>query len=152
MSESLPADSIRTRCLPYMIDIWNHLGDFPEAIGEDLPYSIRTSNARSLLQQTITPEIVSLMQYDPSDDLTKVECPVWAVYGEKDMQVIPERNIQAIKAHTKDNPRVTARIYPELNHLFLPARTGLPTEYPMLKGNFSPQVLQDMAEWLKDNL
>lgn len=152
MSESLPADSIRTRCLPYMIDIWNHLGDFPEAIGEDLPYSIRTSNARSLLQQTITPEIVSLMQYDPSDDLTKVECPVWAVYGEKGMQVIPERNIQAIKAHTKDNPRVTARIYPELNHLFLPARTGHPTEYPMLKGNFSPQVLQDMAEWLKDNL
>ena len=109
MSESLPADTIRARSLPYMTDIWNHLGDFPEAIGEDLPDSIRTSNARSLLQQ-------------------------------------------AIKAHTKDNPRVTARIYPELNHLFLPARTGHPTEYPMLKGNFSPQVLQDMAEWLKDNL
>ena len=39
-----------------------------------------------------------------------------------------------------------------MNHLFLPARTGLPTEYPELKGDFSPQVLQDMAEWLKRNI
>ena len=152
LSHPLPPDSARERCLPYMLDIWQRLDIFPEELREDLPESRRMDNARFLLRATITPEFASLVQYDPTDDLKRTACPVWAAYGEKDMQVIPERNLQAIEAHTKGNPHVTTRIYPGLNHLFLPARTGLPTEYPELKGNFSPQVLQDMAEWLKRNI
>lgn len=152
LSHSLPPDSARERCLPYMLDIWQRLDIFPEELRKDLPESRRMDNARFLLRATITPEFASLVQYDPTDDLKRTACPVWAAYGEKDMQVVPERNLQAIEAHTMGNPHVTTRVYPGLNHLFLPARTGLPTEYPELKGNFSPQVLQDMAEWLKQNI
>lgn len=36
-----------------------------------------------------------------------------------------------------------------LNHLFMEAPTGHPSEYGLLQGNFSQEVLQDMAEWIR---
>lgn len=47
---------------------------------------------------------------------------------------------------------MTTRLYAGLNHLFIPARTGDPSEYWTLKGNFSPQVLRDMAAWMRQVL
>ena len=83
LSHSLPLDSARERCLPYMLDIWQRLDIFPEQLREDLPESRRMDNARFLLRATITPEFASLVQYDPTDDLKRTSCPVWAAYGEK---------------------------------------------------------------------
>lgn len=152
MASSLPLDSIRERSLPVMTDIWKDLGMFAEALHDSLPEKTRAGNARQLIRQTLSAETVSIVQYDPSDDLHRVVCPIWAAGGDKDLQVITADNLQAIRTLTQGNPHVTTRTYPGLNHLFLPSQTGLPTEYPTLKGNFSPQVLQDMTEWLRQTL
>ena len=91
----------------------------------------------------------SIIQYDPSHDLSRVQCPVWAVNGAKDLQVLPEENQKAIETLAKGSPQVVTHIYPGLNHLFTEAPTGHPSEYGLLKGNFSQEVLQDMAEWIR---
>ena len=112
-----------------------------------LPLPLDSTRHRST--QAISPEIASIIQYDPSHDLSRVQCPVWAVNGAKDLQVLPEENQKAIETLAKGSPQVVTHIYPGLNHLFTEAPTGHPSEYGLLKGNFSQEVLQDMAEWIR---
>ena len=40
------------------------------------------------------------------------------------------------------SPQVVTHIYPGLNHLFTEAPSGHPSEYGLLKGNFSQEVLE----------
>ena len=149
MALPLPLDSIRHRSAPLMVSIWQHLGINEGAYRENLTDSIRRRNARLLTEQAISPEIASIVQYDPSHDLSRVQCPVWAANGAKDLQVLPEENMEAIETLAKGSPQVVTHIYHGLNHLFMEAPTGHPSEYGLLKGNFSQEVLQDMAEWIK---
>lgn len=149
MALPLPLDSIRHRSAPLMVSIWQHLGINEDTYRENLTDSIRQRNARLLTGQAISPEIASIVQYDPSHDLKRVQCPVWAANGAKDLQVLPEENMEAIETLAKGSPQVVTHIYPGLNHLFMEAPTGHPSEYGFLKGNFSQEVLRDMAEWIK---
>ena len=149
MALPLPLDSIRHRSAPLMVSIWQHLGINEGTYRENLTDSIRRRNARLLTEQAISPEIASIVQYDPSHDLSRVQCPVWAANGAKDLQVLPEENMEAIETLAKGSPQVVTHIYHGLNHLFMEAPTGHPSEYGLLKGNFSQEVLQDMAEWIK---
>lgn len=149
MALPLPLDSIRHRSTPLMVSIWQHLGINEDTYRENLTDSIRRRKARQLTEQAISPEIASIIQYDPSHDLSRVQCPVWAVNGAKDLQVLPEENLKAIETLAKGSPQVVTHIYPGLNHLFTEAPTGHPSEYGLLKGNFSQEVLQDMAEWIR---
>ena len=149
MALPLPLDSTRHRSTPLMVSIWQHLGINEGTYRENLTDSIRRRKARQLTGQAISPEIASIIQYDPSHDLSRVQCPVWAVNGAKDLQVLPEENQKAIETLAKGSPQVVTHIYPGLNHLFTEAPTGHPSEYGLLKGNFSQEVLQDMAEWIR---
>lgn len=149
MALPLPLDSIRHRSTPLMVSIWQHLGINEDTYRENLTDSIRRRKARLLTGQAISPEIASITQYDPSHDLSRVQCPVWAVNGAKDLQVLPEENLKAIETLAKGSPQVVTHIYPGLNHLFMEAPTGHPSEYGLLQGNFSQEVLQDMAEWIR---
>lgn len=149
MALPLPLAPIRHRSTPLMVSIWQHLGINEDTYRENLTDSIRRRKARQLTEQAISPEIASIIQYDPSHDLSRVQCPVWAVNGAKDLQVLPEENLKAIETLAKGSPQVVTHIYPGLNHLFMEAPTGHPSEYGLLKGNFSQEVLQDMAEWIR---
>lgn len=149
MALPLPLDSIRHRSTPLMVSIWQHLGINEDTYRENLTDSIRRRKARQLTEQAISLEIASIIQYDPSHDLSRVQCPVWAVNGAKDLQVLPEENLKAIETLAKGSPQVVTHIYPGLNHLFMEAPTGHPSEYGLLQGNFSQEVLQDMAEWIR---
>ena len=154
MAEALPLDTIRARSLPLSLRLWKQTGDFPQLFSPDVSEEARRSDARLILQHTVTPEIVSLIRHDPSEDLRQTRCPVWAANGEKDTQVSARENLAAVRkcAEEGGNRRVTTRLYAGLNHLFIPARTGDPSEYWTLKGNFSPQVLRDMAAWMRQVL
>src|SRR5699024_8475670 len=94
------------------------------------------------------------LQNDPADYLEKVHCPVLALDGSKDLQVPPERNIAAIKKalNTGGNKNVSTKIFPELNHLFQEAKTGLPQEYSEIAQTFSPKVLKYMASWITEQV
>jgi pimeloyl-ACP methyl ester carboxylesterase len=102
------------------------------------------------LAQLGAPWMAYFLSYDPRPVLAKVRCPVLAVNGEKDIQVIPVENLAAIeKAVTGGgNAQVTTKVFPDLNHLFQTTRTGLPTEYGQIEETLAPAVLEYLAEWV----
>lgn len=90
------------------------------------------------------------MDFDPASALEKVHCPVLALFGEKDMQVPPSTNRAPLEAALAKagNRRVTVRVYPDANHLFIEAVTGNPSEYPTLEKLFVPGLVDDVAGWV----
>lgn len=101
---------------------------------------------RQGMQQMISHEVKSLLQFDPAEALANIKCPVLAINGEKDLQVHADANLENIKKLVKSS--VTVKKYPNLNHLFQHCVTGLPTEYGNIDETISPDVLQDIAEWI----
>jgi pimeloyl-ACP methyl ester carboxylesterase len=118
------------------------IGDLDAFIAKSLPVA---------LAQTQSPWLRYLVGFDPADFLTKVKCPVFAMFGARDTQVPPSLNRQPLEAALAKagNTRLTVKVYPEANHLFIKANTGQATEYPTLEKVFVPGVLEDLASWVK---
>ena len=87
--------------------------------------------------------------YDPSADISKTRCPVFALNGDRDCQVIASQNLRALERLLPKNPLNQCKEYAELNHLFQHCTTGLPTEYSTIEETLSPEVLKDMAQWIR---
>lgn len=100
-----------------------------------------------------SPWYLHFMRYDPTKDLKKIKCPVFALNGEKDIQVDAAMNLTAIKQRVSENgnKNVTVKAYPNLNHLFQTCKKGTLAEYGELEETFSPEVLKDMTEWILSN-
>ncbi len=119
------------------------------AVAQGLPEDQATAYARQGVAATkasANPWMARFLELDPAEYIKSVTCPVLALNGEKDLQVIAERNIPIIKDLL---PSATVRIYPDLNHLFQHCMTGSPTEYYEIEETISPEVLTDMVEWIK---
>ena len=99
------------------------------------------------IQVMISPEFKSIRNCNPAGVLTKIQCPVLAVNGEKDLQVPADANLDRVKALVKSP--VTIKKYLGLNHLFQHAATGLITEYAQIEETIAPEVLRDITEWLQ---
>ena len=89
------------------------------------------------------------IDYDPSADIRNTRCPVFALNGDHDCQVIASQNLTAIQQLLPKSKKNLIKEYPELNHLFQHSPTGLPTEYGQIEETVSPEVLQDIANWIK---
>ncbi len=87
------------------------------------------------------------LELAPSQYLSKVLCPTLALNGEKDLQVISNRNIPIIRNFI---PTATIKTYPDLNHLFQQCTSGDPSLYYSIEETISPEVLTDMIEWIKN--
>ncbi|MHC1704497.1 MAG: alpha/beta hydrolase family protein [Tenuifilaceae bacterium] len=87
---------------------------------------------------------------DPSTYLVKIQCPVLAMNGGKDVQVISQSNLAAIDKFLKKgkNNDVTTIEVKDLNHLFQHCTTGLPSEYGKIEETFSEDALKTIGDWL----
>ena len=87
---------------------------------------------------------------DPTPYFASISCPVLALNGRKDCQVLAEQNINAIKSglQAAGNKQVTTMILPGLNHLFQTSKTGLPSEYNIIEETFSPNALGLISGWI----
>ncbi len=119
------------------------VGDIDAFIAQSLPTAVA---------QTQSPWFRYFVGFDPVDVLTKVKCPVFAMFGAKDTQVPPSLNRQPLEAALAQagNTRLTMKVYPDANHLFIKANTGQPAEYATLEKVFVPGVLEDLANWVKN--
>lgn len=86
--------------------------------------------------------------YDPTADIAAVKCPVMAINGDKDCQVVSSLNLSSIKQLLQKNKHHLIKEYPSLNHLFQHSQTGLPTEYGNIEETISPEVMTDITEWI----
>ena len=96
------------------------------------------------------PWIQWYLDYDPSDHIRQTHCPVFALNGDRDCQVISKQNLKAIRQLLPESAQNCIKEYPGLNHLFQHCTTGLPAEYGQIEETISPEVLSDIAEWINN--
>jgi uncharacterized protein len=90
------------------------------------------------------------LSYDPRPALRKVQCPVLALNGEKDLQVPSKANLDAVAMALKEggNKDYTVKEFPGLNHLFQTCKTGGIQEYGSIEETMAPVVLETMGDWI----
>ena len=89
-----------------------------------------------------------------SDYLTDLAKPIFVLQGDKDVHVSVENDFNKYKEILGDRPNATFKLYPNLNHLFMPSIYG--TINKVMKEYKIPQkvegyVMDDVAEWVKAN-
>jgi len=93
--------------------------------------------------------------YDPAATMRRVKTPVLILTGSRDQQAVPEQNPK-IEAAFKEggNKDVTARILPDLNHLFVHDTDGFPQNYAKLPAPIMIQadVVEMISDWLVKRL
>lgn len=89
--------------------------------------------------------------HDPKETLRKVKCPVLAINGELDKQVLPKENLSAIEQALREggNTHFTVKELPGLNHLFQTAKTGNEDEYARIEETMAPLALETIAQWIE---
>jgi len=99
----------------------------------------------------LTPWFRFFLTYDPQPALRKVQVPILALIGEKDLQVPPKENLAAIGKALDEggNKDHTLKEMPGLNHLFQTAKTGSITDYGRIEETFAPAALQEIASWIR---
>ncbi len=91
---------------------------------------------------------LDLRDYDPAALATSLGRPILLVQGGRDYQATVEDDLARWQAALAGRPRVTARVYPDDNHLFIPGSgPSSPTEYNT-PGHVDPQIVADVGEWL----
>lgn len=99
------------------------------------------------------PWFAEFLGHDPAVDLRKVRVPVLALFGERDVQVVPAQNQGPVEAAlaAAGNSRATVRTVPGVNHLFQPCTTGGVEEYGQIETTVDPAVLKMVSEWVAAN-
>ncbi|CAM5223443.1 AB hydrolase-1 domain-containing protein OS=Ureibacillus acetophenoni OX=614649 GN=SAMN05877842_11395 PE=4 SV=1 [Ureibacillus acetophenoni] len=89
-----------------------------------------------------------------SEYLTKLEKPIFILQGEKDFQATIKDDFESYKEILYHKENVTYKLYPNLNHLFMPSVYG---EIMKVKKEYSvpqkvdKQVIEDIADWILAN-
>lgn len=118
----------------------------------------QSETSQSALKQLIESSLAGMdnpwfryfIAHEPGPVLEQVKCPVLALNGSKDTQVIAELNLPAIaKALSAGgNQQATIQELPGLNHLFQTCETGGISEYAKLEETLAPQVLEIVTKWI----
>lgn len=95
------------------------------------------------------------LTYDPASAMRRVKTPVLILTGSRDQQAVPAE-VALMEAAFKQagNKDVTARVLPDLNHLFVQDTDGFPGNYAKLPAPVMVQtdVLNLVADWLERRL
>ena len=127
-----------------------------ELSGQPAKMTLKQMRLTMAMQET-NPWYDFFTEYDPAADIAATRCPVFALNGSLDKQVLPESNLNAIynlQLTTYDStpniqhPSPKIKLYPGLNHLFQHTKTGATTEYNSIEETISEEVLRDIAEWI----
>lgn len=117
---------------------------------DDVPQALKPITIKSL-QQADTPYIRHFLTVDVGKLLPKIKCPVLALNGTKDTQVDCDANTTRIEKGLA-NCKHSIKKIDGVNHLFQHCNTGIVTEYQQIEETISPEVLQEVAKWIKLNI
>lgn len=90
------------------------------------------------------------VDYDPRPALKAAAAagiPVLAVFGEKDLQVLPDVNRPELEAAFASGGRATVWTIASANHLFQHASSGLASEYATLPDAFTEDFVERVVAW-----
>jgi len=126
----------------------------------DRDTSLRTAAARDSVAAVARTQFDSLAKsqpwlgffatYDPLATARAVKVPSLILHGATDRQVTAEQADELARAMRDGGNRdVTARVFSDLNHLFLPDTDGDPANYVRMKsGHIGPDVAGLVVDWI----
>lgn len=110
----------------------------------------RSRAAERAYARMTTRRFRSYLALDPDTVHARLETPVLALYGSRDLQVPPRQNLPALAAQLARAPTddVTVRLLTGLNHLLQTAGSGLPSEYGRIEETIAPEALRVLGDWI----
>lgn len=132
----------------------NVLNSLPEAQKNAIPNLMQVVDQQTEQLSALfsSPQLNSLLFYEPTKDLEKLSIPVLALMGEKDTQVTIKQNEPKMRdALEKSGSKFTILTIDGANHLFQKANSGLASEYPLLEKSFVDGFLIAISSWLLTN-
>ena len=117
-------------------------------------YNLSDEEAKStkVLGKYVRAYYLKEMGEHPSTNYLKaLDKPVLILQGDKDFQVSLEKDFDGYKKILGDTRNVTFKLYPNLNHLFMPSVYGeilkAKKEYKVAQ-RIDKQVIKDVSEWI----
>lgn len=86
--------------------------------------------------------------YDPKDAISKISCPVMALNGDMDLQVLSKDNLTVIKENLPTNDLNLIKEYNSHNHLFQHCTPATALNYGAIEETISEEVLNDLVNWI----
>lgn len=119
---------------------------FTSKYGQALPEKQKTA----LINQLSSPWMLNFIRLDPVVYLSKVNCPVLAINGSKDIQVPSKENLEIIEDNFRKtkNTSVKVKELKDLNHLFQECETGSISEYGKIEQTIAPIALKEILNWI----
>jgi len=137
---AMPADS---RQKDYKAVIDRHTAGLSKAEVDSI--GLGRGTAAAMHRQLASRWMQTFLALDPAEYLPRVQCPILALNGNMDQQVLPEPNIERIH---QLNPQAHCILEPGLNHLFQHCTSGSPDEYILIEETFAEGVMRTVADWL----
>lgn len=122
--------------------------DFPE---DEYDNPVQEEAVRNQVNTLLTPWFRYFVAYHPASVLQKVKCPVLAINGSQDVQVLAEPNTDGIRQALRQakNRRFSVEILPGLNHLFQQCADCTVGEYAEIEETVNEKALKITADWLR---
>lgn len=105
----------------------------------------------AVLNMFMDPWFLFFIKYDPAPYLQKLQCPVLAINGDQDVQVVSKSNLTGIQNGLTAGGNKNYKIceLEGLNHLFQPTQTGAVSEYAEIDITFDEKAMATIAELIK---
>ena len=138
--DTLPIDNYQ----PFTIALCEK---YSEGLTADQRKSIglRRGDAIGLATQMALPWMRTFVKLDNSTYLKRLRCPILAVNGDRDSQVLPV-NLDSIAAATGN--RAKSVLLPGLNHLMQHCQTGASSEYMLIDETMAPEVMETVTSFV----
>ncbi|MFO8053737.1 MAG: alpha/beta fold hydrolase [Bacteroidales bacterium] len=111
--------------------------------------SAKTSRqTKQQMEMLMSPWFKFFIRYDPRPALEKLEIPVLALYGGKDVQIVKNVNkpvLDSLAQQKKQN--ITVKVFPDANHLFQKSKSGSVQEYHKLPDKFINDFTEYIVGW-----
>lgn len=106
--------------------------------------------AKAITEHFLSPWMRYFIKQDPAAILSMVKCPVLALGGKKDVHIPSSQNLKVIEEilQKAGNKNYKIMEFPNLNHLFQTASTGLPMEYSLIEETIAPIALKTITDWI----
>ena len=122
-------------------------GSMPKIENYDLPDALK-QNYLSVVNQIHMPYMMHFLSLDMRPLLDEINCPVLALNGTKDVQVQYQINLDALRFGLPANNASRIEAVEGVNHLFQHCNTGAVSEYREMDETISPDVLDEMIQWI----
>lgn len=149
-AEEAAKDAAKEREMLTLVETEKDPSALEKELKEKMTGDVPEAQIGMQIKQLTSPWFRYFLTYDPATALRKVTCPVLAINGSLDKQVLPSQNLPAIRKALEEAGNKHAEIdeLPGLNHLFQTAKTGSPMEYAQIEETMSPVVLEKIANWI----